>query len=120
MEENVTLATATNKARTKELILAHQREENEVAPRTEREVNYLKHEDSKKSAGANVYFRGKSGPQPSGLRGAPRGLRGTSMHLKTVDTAEQAMSLECVQPMAKSVTCVGNGTISPKSAKANK
>ena len=54
------------------------------------------------------------------LEAPPRGLRGTSMHLKTVDTAEQAISLECVLPMAKPVTCVGNGTISPKSAKANK
>ena len=54
------------------------------------------------------------------LEAPPRGLRGTSMHLKTVDTAEQAISLESVLPMAKPVTCVGNGTISPKSAKANK
>lgn len=54
------------------------------------------------------------------LEAPPRGLCGTSMHLKTVDTAEQAISLECVLPMAKHVTCVGNGTISPKSAKANK
>ena len=34
MEENLTLATATNKVRTKELILAQQREENQVAPTT--------------------------------------------------------------------------------------
>ena len=35
MEENLTLATTTNKVKTKELILAQQREENQVAPRTE-------------------------------------------------------------------------------------
>ena len=71
MEENLTLplATATNKVRTKEVILAQQREENQVAHRTE--VNYVKYKDSKRSAGANVYLRRKSGPQPSGLRGAP-------------------------------------------------
>ena len=69
MEESLTLATATNKVRTKELILAQQREENQVAPRTE--VIYVKYKDSKRSAGANVYLRGKSGPQPRGLRGAP-------------------------------------------------
>ena len=116
MEENLTLATAANKVRTKELILAQQREDNQVAPRTE--VYYVKYKDSKRSAGANVYSRGRADHNRVALEAPPRGLRGTSMHLKTFDTAEQAMSLECV--LTKPVTCVGNGTISPKSAIANK
>ena len=69
MEENLTLATSANKLRTKELILAQQREETQVAPRTG--VNHVKYKASKRSAGANVYIRGESGPQSSGLRGAP-------------------------------------------------
>ena len=98
MEENLTLATATNKVRTKELILAQQRKENQVAPRTE--INYVTYKDSKRSAGANVYLRGRADHNRVALEAPPHGLRGTSMHLKTVDTAKQAISLECVLPMA--------------------
>ena len=80
----------------------------------------MKYKDSKRSAGANVYLRGRADQNRVALEAPPRGLRGTSKHLKTIDTAEQAISLECVMPMAKHVTCVGNETISPKFAKANK